>query len=263
MVSTFARADQLAREHEPVANIFEIAPATIRPPLLLALETAWPQLAEPGAWLTGAQRLAVVAEARHAWSCGLCRERKTALSPYTVRGEHDDLGDLPREWVDVIHRVATDSGRLTQSWFSEALDAGIEEDEFVEIIGVAILAITIDAFADGIGVKLTPLPDAQPGTPPRERWERATPGPGWVSTTAPNNAGPELEDHYVNGRGQFNIVRSLTLVPAAATQLFALLDCLYMPNPSIRELEGIDRSISRAQIEYLAARSSSLFGCFY
>lgn len=246
-----------------MTNLFEVAPATIRPPLLLALETAWSQLAVPGAWLTGAQRVAVVAEARHAWSCNLCRERKAALSPYTVTGEHDDLGDLPLEWVDVIHRVATDSGRLTRDWFGEVLDSGIEEDEFVEIVGVAILAITIDAFAYGIGVDQAPLPTAQPGMPPRKRWERATPGPGWVSTTAPENAGPELEDHYVDGRGQFNIVRSLTLVPAAATQLFALLDCLYMPNPSIRELDGIERSISRAQIEFLAARSSSLLGCFY
>jgi len=246
-----------------MANLFEVAPATIRPPLLSALETAWSHLAVPGSWLTGAQRTAVVAEARHAWNCGLCTERKTALSPYAVAGEHDDLGDLPSECVDVIHRVATDSGRLTQSWFREVLDAGIKEDEFVEIIGVAILVITIDAFADGIGAELAPLSPPQPGTPPRERWERATPGPGWVSTTPPENAGPELEDHYLNGRGEFNIVRSLTLVPAAATQLFGLLDCLYMPNPSIRELEGIDRSISRAQIEFLAARSSSLFGCFY
>jgi hypothetical protein len=100
-----------------------------------------------------------------------------------------------------------------------------------------------------------PLSAPQSGAPPRKRWEGATPGPGWVSTTAPENAGADLEDHYVDGRGQFNIVRSLTLVPTAATQLFALLDCLYMPNPSIREVDGIDRGISRAQIEFLAARS--------
>ena len=246
-----------------MANLFAVAPATIRPPLLSALETAWSQLAEPGAWLTGAERTAVVAEVRHAWNCGLCNERKKALSPYTVAGEHEHLGALPSDWVDVIHRVATDSGRLTQSWLHEVLDAGVAEDEFIEIIGVAILAITIDAFADGIGVEHAALSTPQPGTPPRERLESSTPGPGWVSTTAPENAGPELKDHYLNGRGQFNIVRSLTLVPAAATQLFALLDCLYMPNPSIRELEGINRSISRAQIEFLAARSSLLFGCFY
>lgn len=246
-----------------MAKLFDVAPTTIRPPLLSALETTWSQLGAPVAWLTGAQRLAVVAEARHAWGCGLCAERKAALSPYTVTGEHDDLGDLPGEWVDVIHRVATDSGRLTQDWLNEVLDSGVEEDEFVEIVGVAILGITIDSFVYGIGIDQAPLPGPQPGTPPRTRWEGATPGPGWVSTTAPENAGAGLADHYVDGRGQFNIVRSLTLVPAAATQLFALLDCLYMPNPSIRELEGIDRSISRAQMEFLAARSSSLLGCFY
>lgn len=246
-----------------MARLFEVPPTTIRPPLGSALETAWSQLAETGAWLTGAQRLAVAAEARHAWSCSLCRDRKAALSPYTITGEHDHLGDLPHEWIDVIHRVTTDSGRLTQDWFTEVLDTGIEEDEFVEIVGVAIIAITIDAFVDGIGMESAPLSAPQSGAPPRKRWEGATPGPGWVSTTAPENAGADLEDHYVDGRGQFNIVRSLTLVPTAATQLFALLDCLYMPNPSIRELDGIDRSISRAQIEFLAARSSSLLGCFY
>ena len=205
----------------------------------------------------------MVAETRHAWDCSLCKLQKSEITPYAVRGEHQALGKLPNSWANVIHRVVTDPGRLSERWFQEALSNGMEEDEFIEIIGVAILAITIDTFADGIGLELAPLSAPQPGTPLRERWERATPGPGWVSTTAPENAGPELEDHYVNGRGQFNIVRSLTLVPTAATQLFALLDCLYMPNPGIHELEGIDRSISRGQIEFLAARSSSLFGCFY
>lgn len=246
-----------------MTNLFETPPAGIRPPLLSALETAWSQLAAPGAWLTGTQRLAVAAEARNAWDCRLCKERKSALSPYAVAGAHDGLGELPDEWVDIIHRVATDSGRLTQGWLNGVLDTGIEEDEFVEIVGVAILAITIDAFVDGIGRDRAPLPAAQPGTPPRRRWEGATPGPGWVATTAPENAGTELADHYVDDRGKFNIVRSLTLVPMAATQLFELLDRLYMPNPGISELDGIERSISRSQIEFLAARSSSIFGCFY
>ena len=246
-----------------MTRLFENPPTTIRPPLAAALETAWSQLAEPGAWLTGAQRLAVVAEARHAWDCNLCRDRTAALSPYAIAGDHDHLGDLPPEWIDVIHRVTTDSGRLTEDWLRGVLDTGIEEDEFVEIVGVAIIGIAIDAFADGIGVAPGPLPAPQPGAPARKRWDGATPGPGWVSTTAPENAGAELADHYRDGRGLFNIVRSLTLVPTAATQLFALLDCLYMENPGIEELDGIDRSISRAQIEFLAARSSSLLGCFY
>ena len=107
------------------------------------------------------------------------------------------------------------------------------------------------------------LPAPQPGSPPRERYAPATPGPGWVATTAPENTGPELEAHYLGGRGMFNIVRSLTLVPTAATQLFGILDQLYMENPGMGEGEDIGRSISRAQMEFLAARSSSLLGCFY
>lgn len=246
-----------------MTKLFETAPAEMRPPLLSALETAWAQLAESGAWLTGAQRLTVAAEARNAWNCVLCRDRKAALSPYAIKGEHDHLGDLPDEWVDVIHRVTTDSGRLTQAWLNEKLDAGLGEDEFVEIVGVTIMTIAIDAFCDGIGKDIAPLPAPQPGTPPRARYAPATPGPGWIATTAPENAGPELEAHYVGGRGMFNIVRSLTLVPTAASQLFGILDQLYMENPGMGELEGVDRSISRAQIEFLAARSSSIFGCFY
>ena len=252
------------REFGFVTQLFDPLPETIRPELASALETAWSQLAAPGLWLTGTQRLAVVAEARNSWNCRLCRERKAALSPYTVKGEHDHLGELPPEWVDVIHRVTTDSGRLTQEWIEEVLSSSsIEEDEFVEIVGVAIIGISIDAFADGVGIKPPSLPAPKSGAPARIRWNGATPGPGWVSTTAPENAGSELEDHYRGGRGKFNIVRSLTLVPTAATQLFDLLDNLYMENPGIHELDGIDRSISRAQMEFLAARSSSLLGCFY
>lgn len=246
-----------------MTKLFETAPAEIRSDLLSALETAWAQLAEPGAWLTGEQRLAVAAEARNAWNCALCQERKAALSPYTVEGTHDDLGLLPDHWVEVIHRVATDSGRITQAWVNEVLDAGLEEDEFVEIIGVTIMITSIDAFCTGIGKDIAPLPAPQPGSPPRERYAPATPGPGWVATTAPENTGTELEAHYVGGRGMFNIVRSLTLVPTAATQLFGILDQLYMENPGMGEGEDIGRSISRAQMEFLAARSSSLLGCFY
>lgn len=246
-----------------MTKLFETAPATIRPELLSALERAWVQLAEPGAWLTAEQRLAVAAEARNAWDCALCKERKDALSPYAIKGEHDHLGLVPDEWVDVIHRVVTDSGRLTQAWLNEKLDAGMGEDEFIEIVGVTIMITSIDAFCTGIGKDMVPLPTPQPGTPPRKRYAPATPGPGWVATTAPENAGPELEAHYVGGRGMFNIVRSLTLVPTAATQLFGILDQLYMENPGMGEGEDIGRSISRAQMEFLAARSSSILGCFY
>ena len=177
-----------------MSNPFEAALITIRAELQAALARAWSQLAEPGAWLNGAQRAAVATETRHAWNCGLCHERKAALSPYAVVGEHDDLGELPKTWIDVIHRVTTDSGRLTQRWVDESTAGGVLEDELVEIISVSIITTTIDAFAAGIGMDVVGLPTVQPGMPPRRHYQAATPGPGWISTTAPENAGPELTD---------------------------------------------------------------------
>jgi hypothetical protein len=71
----------------------------IRPSLASAIEGAWACLAGPGTWWSGAERLAVAAEARNAKGCRLCKERKQALSPYAAKGVHDSLGNLSGEAV--------------------------------------------------------------------------------------------------------------------------------------------------------------------
>ena len=87
---------------------------------------------------------------RQAWDCQLCRDLKAELSPYNIRGKHDTLGELPEAWVDVIHRVTTDPGRLSERWFQEALAGGMEEDEIIEVINICVQAIAIDIFTTGI-----------------------------------------------------------------------------------------------------------------
>ena len=42
-----------------------------------------------------------------------------------------------------------------------------------------------------------------------------------------------------------------------------LLNSLYLEDPRLFELEGLERGISRAQMEFLAARASALLGCYY
>ena len=61
----------------------------------------------------------------------------------------------------------------------------------------------------------------------------------------------------------FYIRRSMTLLPNETRRLWILLDNLYLEDPRIDELDGIERGISRAQMEFLAARASALLGCFY
>ncbi len=233
-----------------------------RTELVAALDIAWQQLAEPGAWLTGVQRIAIANTARGAWHCHGCDVRKAALSPSAPAPEHTGDDDIEETWIYVIHPVIRDSGRLTARVVEDAVANGLSEDEFVEIVSVTVLTRTMDAFALGSGVAQLPLPDPVAGTPARLREPTATPGPGWVSTIAPENAGPEFADFYAN-ESHFYIRRALTLLPLEARRFWALLNTLYLEDPRINELDGVERALTRAQIEFLAARASALLGCYY
>ena len=241
---------------------FAAAQLPIRAGLAAALDCGWAELGGVGAWLTGAERAAVVREARAAWDCALCRARREALSPAAIAGDHDAATDLPAAWVDIVHRVVTDPGRLTAGWYRSVRGLGVGEDEYVEIVAVATVATVIDIFALAVGLPAPDLPAVQDGIPPRRREPTATPGPGWVATVAPENASPDFAPFYANESG-FYIRRSLTLLPGEALKFWAIMNPLYMPDPRIRELDGLDRAISRAQMEFLAARASMLLGCYY
>src|SRR5256885_258347 len=117
----------------------------------------------------GLEWLRMVAEARHAVQCPICRRRKAALSPYTVPGTHASLGELPEVVVDVIHRVRTDTSRLTESWLRSVLASGLTDAEYVEIVGLVATITGLDTFSRAIGEPLRVLPDPLPGEPSRRR----------------------------------------------------------------------------------------------
>lgn len=243
-------------------DVINTSPINVRDDLTSALTKAWSEIAQVGAWLSAEQRLAIAKEARHAWQCKLCQHRKEALSPYAIDGEHDHLAVLPEAWVEAVHRIVTDSGRITESWYDSMIAAGILEDEFIELLSLATIVTCTDTFMRGIGVEQTPLPTtAAPGTPARKRPSGVKIGPGWTPTVAPEDAGPELGNFYDIGH-QF-IRRSLTLVPDELNRFWNLMNPLYLANPGVTELEGIDRAISRAQIEFTATRVSKYLDCFY
>ena len=234
----------------------------IRDDLKVSIETAWTQIPKTGAWLSGQQRLGVVAEARQAWLCGLCQRRKASISSYVTEGAHDSLDHLPPTWVEVIHRIVTDPGRITESWYESVIGADILEDEYIEILSLATIVTCIDTFTDALGMERWSLPEsAESGSPECRRPLGAAVGPGWALTVSPDAAGPELGNFYDHGH-QY-IRRSLTLVPDELNRFWSLMNSLYMANPAVDELEGVDRAISRAQIEFIATRVSAYLDCFY
>lgn len=244
------------------ALIIDTSPITVRDDLKSALSLAWSEVAQVGAWLSGEERFAIAGEARHAWACKLCQRRKEALSPYAIDGVHDHLGALPDAWIEAVHRIVTDSGRITESWYNSMIAAGIVEDEFIELLSLATIVTCADTFMRGVGAAPLPLPTtAHRGLPTRTRPVGVKTGPGWAPTVAPEDAGAELGDFYDIGP-QF-IRRALTLVPEELNRFWQLMNRFYMENPGVTELDGVDRAISRAQMEFVATRVSRYLDCFY
>jgi alkylhydroperoxidase family enzyme len=215
-----------------------------------------------GTWWTGAQRIAMAAEARQADRCQLCAERKAALSPGNVKGTHDTLSGLPANVVEVVHRVRTDPARLSRAWFDRMLASGLSAAEYVEIVGVVALLTGVDYFARSLGVAAPTLPEPCGGEPTRRRPPGARGGTAWVPMIAPEDAtGPEA-GLYGEAPVVPNIVRALSLVPDEVRALWRSSNAHYLPLTQIPD-PAARRSLDRMQMELVAARVSALNQCFY
>lgn len=243
---------------------YSASPDPIRVDLAEAHRAAWAHIAKPGAWLNGAERVAIAAETRRARECALCAKRKAALSPFADSTPHEARPPLSAALVDAIHRVTTDASRLTRKWYEGLASQGVTDERYVEALGVSVLAISVDAFHRALGLPLEPLPPAERGDPTRVRPEGLARGAAWVPMIDPERVGPAERDLFFK-RGPLraaNVVRALTLVPNEARAWRELAAAQYL---SLERMVRLDtgRAIDRAQMELLAGRVSALNGCFY
>lgn len=237
-------------------------PLPIRPRLVEAIEEAWRRLARPGTWWSGAERLAIAAEVRRAATCDLCQRRKAALSPYTVEGQHDSDSDLPEAAIEAAHRLASDAGRITETWVRSIAEGGLGEERYVEIVSIAAIVTGLDTFERALGREPRSLPKPVAGAPTRTRPAGAKRNLAWVATLAPEDLTSADPDPYAV-HGDKNIHRGLSLVPQEVFNFFDLDVELYLQDDEIRDFGTEYRDISHAQIELIAARASSINACFY
>ena len=234
----------------------------IRAGLAHALEDAWQRLARPGTWWSGAERVAIAAEVRRAATCGLCGQRKAALSPYTVHGDHDSDAVLAADAVEACHRLATDAGRVTETWVRGIVDGPLGEERYVEIVAVTAIVTALDTLDRALGRPLRALPAPQAGDPTGDRPPGAKHNLAWVATLAPQDIAAGDPDPYAV-HGDKNIHRAVSLVPQEVFNFFDLDVELYLRDHEIRDFAQEYRAISHAQIELIAARASSINACFY
>jgi hypothetical protein len=197
--------------------------------------------------LSGEQRLEVWAQVRDAHTNELDRARRQAISPFAVEGEHPATAHLPAMAVEVVHRVASDPGRLSRSW-AEKVIAELGEETYTELVGVTAIATVVDTFDRVVGAELRPLPDPEPGEPSRVRPDGVGDVGAWVSQR--------------QEKGRANVSRTLSLVPETEGVWRALVDSHYSRGAEFLDLQW-DRPLSRPQVELTAARTTALNECFY
>lgn len=252
---------------QPVSISYDHAPYEVREDIRDTHQNTWDHLAGPGTWWTGERRIAIAAEARNAPACGLCRARKEALSPYAVSGDHDGLGELAEDLTEMIHRIVTDPGRITESWVKGLIASGITGPEYVEIVGVIAHTLCVDSFTDALGMPRHALPTPKEGEPSRILPSGAEIDTAWLPTVPPENADEALLAIYPQGVGDApnapHVRRAMSLVPAEAISFFRLNDVQYLPPDAMWNVGVNPRSITKSQVELTASRVSSLNGCFY
>lgn len=243
-------------------SFYPRTPYPLRDDLGAAHRRAWQRLAAPGNWFSGAERVAIMVETRHAPDCTLCRQRKAALSPYSADGVHDSAGMLAEIVVEIIHRISSDSGRLTHSWYEDIRAGGVSGGEYVEIVGVIASTVAIDTFARGIGMSPLPLPQVVAGEPAHYRPPSAKAGRAWVPMIAPEDASGAEAGLYEGMRGA-HIQQALSLVPDEMLGFFDIAHAQYLSSAQMRDFGNEYRAISHAQIELIAGRVSAINQCVY
>jgi hypothetical protein len=246
-----------------MSEFYASAPIAIRKDLAGAHARAWARIGRPGTWWDGAGRIAIAAETRHAPSCALCRRRKEALSPAAIEGNHDSLAALPEVVVELVHRVRTDPGRLSERWLRGVIAAGLSEEQYVEAVSIVAHVVAIDTMARGLGLDEPALPQPQPGMPSRYRPDGAKLGGAWVPWLEPADLSEAEAGLYPTGRPAANIMKAMSLVPEEVRSFFDLVSHQYMPPLAMRDFSREYRAISHAQVELLAARVSALNQCLY
>ena len=237
-------------------------PVPIRADLADAQQQEWTRLSQPGTWWDGRERVSIAAEVRLARNCSFCAQRKAALSPYAVEGTHDSEGILPEAAVEVIHRVTTDPQRLSRTFFDKAMEDGLTPEQYVELISITVVTVSVDAFCRSLGIDVRPLPEPQPGEPSRKKAN----GKLFYGAFVPLLAKPSGPDADLYSALPMpvapNIVRSLSLVPAEARGLQKLAQAEYMTFEDLMNFTA-QRSLDRRQAELIATRVSALNECFY
>ena len=212
-----------------------------------------------GTWGNSEQRIAIASCAREAaMSAGLLEETPGTL----VKESNLKLSKVAKL---VVEKLAVSPKDVLRDFFNEAINAGLSEEEYVEIVGIVSRVVDMDIFARGINHPLIALPQPGVGSPSKARPETAKLELAWVSTI-PNfpEGGLPAKQLFGEKPPKPYIVRGLSLVPDEVKRHMELEKAQYQPLGNIMNFDlRHHKGLSRAQVEVVAGKVSALNECFY
>ncbi len=221
---------------------FEAIAGVVSRDIVDAARIAWDGLGQPGAWWTGAQRIAIAdasrrAEARPLW------DRPPELADVS----DDPAGALTAFEEALAERVSVQPSSIDLSTYKLIVER-IGEDKYAELAAIISQVVPVDHLHDSLGHDREPFPAAEPGEVSRER-----PG-GLVESVAFLPTMP--------ADGLPHVAVSLSLAQADNARRMLLVRAMYS-GTQFGEMVWTHRALSRPQIELVAARTSALNECFY
>lgn len=237
----------------------------IRSDLQEANRYIWNYLSKPGSWWTAQEKIDIAQEVRQATNCTFCQQRKEAISPYAIQGTHERGSELPDAVVDTVHRIVTDSSRLTSDWMQKLEQVGISKGHYIELLGIVVFIINIDTLHKGLDIPLEPFPQPLNGQPSRYEPGGLVKSDAWVSMLNMKQLSTQEADLYGDIHNKpTNVLLALSTVPDSVRCQRYLENRYYLPPSNILNArDNADRAISRQQIEFVASRVSANNQCFY
>lgn len=188
-------------------------------------------LASAGTWLTGAQRVAVAAQARAA-------RDDAAAEP-----------DRPDPLLVAAHRIAAAPATITAPWIDQLEADGLDRLGYVEVVGIVARLAAIDAYVWAVGRPPLELPAGAAGEPTCQLVDGARQRSAWVPIA-----------------GGARATTTLSAVAAESRARAELSAVLYLADDQVGTAAqggGACGGFERAQVEVVAARVSYRNDCFY
>ncbi len=220
----------------------------IRADLAAAQAAAWEHVTSPGTRWTGAERAAIATVALAALD-----DREPLppwVTPSSVGRSLPGVDMIAPHVVDAVYRMARHASTLTEDWYRSQIDAGIDPVAYVEIVGVVVAVAAVDGFFRAVGAARPPLPTPVDGAPSGVHPPVEPATLNWVVVAAPADRSAA-------------VVQGLSAVPAEFENLERLAAAQYIPMFEMDDQAWNRGTLSRPDMELVAARLSAVRECFY